>query len=209
MMIHGRYSHEGQGDFKSLWEVVLKYWVLPLRMSAAKNRILWQYSICETTIASIVQDMHIVPNMCNYQYFRKIFHQLERDISQLVHHFLQILLDFYFMFLVLTYHIDIEILCSCPVSWVAGKTRCTEAFQKPLVQRDNKAPTFRTKESKLQNSSSKRFRSHEEMTLDDLPKKKVFTTPLKERNFGHLDSVTRLLQYRSESHALIQPRLQI
>ena len=62
-------------------------------MSAAKNRILWQYSICETTIASIVQDMHIVPNMCNYQYFRKIFHQLERDISQLVHHFLQILLD--------------------------------------------------------------------------------------------------------------------
>lgn len=74
MMIHGRYSHEGQGDFKPLWEVVLKYWVLPLRMSADKNRILWQYSICETTIASIVQDMHIVPNMCNYQYFRKIFH---------------------------------------------------------------------------------------------------------------------------------------
>ena len=30
--------------------------------------------------------------------------------------------------------------------WGIGRTRCTEAFQKPLVQRDSKAPTFKTKE---------------------------------------------------------------
>ena len=30
--------------------------------------------------------------------------------------------------------------------WGIGRTRCTEAFQKPLVKRDSKAPTFKTKE---------------------------------------------------------------